>query len=131
MSKILLPHVVPALRKTYPHLTLIRIEDKTDALLRALKRGDLVAALLPTIAVPTETHRSQLSIRRLERPVPFRAIVLGWRRRSAMADTLRMVADTLRITVERDREILGGAGAPRERGGKADGAARSAARSNE
>ena len=42
----LLPHLVPALRKTFPHLTLIWIEDKTDALLRALKRGDLVAALL-------------------------------------------------------------------------------------
>ena len=93
MSKILLPHVVPALRKTYPHLTLIRIEDKTDALLRALNRGDLVAGLLPMIAVPTETHRSQLSIRTLERPVPFRTIVLGWRRRSAMAETLRKVAD--------------------------------------
>ncbi len=80
--------------------------------------------LLPTIAVPTETHRSQLSIRTLERPVPFRTIVLGWRRRSAMADTLRMVAETLRLTVERDREILGGPATPRERGGRADGVAR-------
>ena len=213
----LLPHVVPALRKAFPHLTLIWIEDKTDALLRALKRGDLVAALLaleadladldhhtvavdpfvlavprghelsrgtrpvrrnrlrgervlllddghcfrdqaleycssnrleemgfratslptltqmvssgagvtllPTMAVPTETHRSQLSIRTLERPVPFRTIVLGWRRRSAMADTLRTVAETLRLTVERDREILGEAGAPREGGGTVEPAA--------
>ena len=209
----LLPHVVPALRKTYPNLTLIWIEDKTDALLRALKRGDLVAALLaleadladldhhtiaidpfvlavprghqlgrgtrpvtrnrlrgervlllddghcfsdqaleycssnrleemgfratslptltqmvssgagvtllPTIAVPTETHRSQLSIRALERPVPFRTIVLGWRRRSALADTLRKVAETLRLTVERDRDTLRGLRDPRARGGKA------------
>ena len=215
----LLPHVVPALRNTYPRLTLIWIEDKTDALIRALKRGDLAAAvlaleadlddldhhtvaidpfvlavppehalgrgaapvrrdqlrgervlllddghcfrnqvlefcsgnrleelgfratslptltqmvssgagvtLLPTIAVPTETHRSQLSIRKLERPVPFRTIVLGWRRRSAMADTLRTVAETLRLAVETDREILGGAGAPREGGGTVDPAARS------
>ena len=215
----LLPHVVPALRKAFPHLTLIWIEDKTDALLRALKQGDLVAALLaleanvadldhhtvaidpfvlavprghkldrgtrpvtrnrlrgervlllddghcfrdqaleycssnrleemgfratslptltqmvssgagvtllPTIAVPTETHRSQLSIRTLERPVPFRTIVLGWRRRSAMADTLRTVAETLRLTVERDREILGGPGRSTERGGRTDGVARS------
>jgi len=213
----LLPHVVPALRKAFPHLTLIWIEDKTDALLRALKRGDLVAALLaleadladldhhtvavdpfvlavprgheldrgtrpvrrnrlrgervlllddghcfrdqaleycssnrleemgfratslptltqmvssgagvtllPTIAVPTETHRSQLSIRTLERPVPFRTIVLGWRRRSAMADTLRTVAETLRLTVKRDREILGETGAPREGGGTVEPAA--------
>lgn len=81
--------------------------------------------LLPTIAVPTETHRSQLSIRTLERPVPFRTIVLGWRRRSAMADTLRMVAETLCVTVDRDREILGDSGTPRERGGKANRTARS------
>lgn len=215
----LLPHVVPALRKAFPRLTLIWIEDKTDALLRALKRGDLVAALLaleadmanldhhtvaidpfvlavprgheldrettpvtrnrlrgervlllddghcfrdqaieycssnrleemgfratslptltqmvssgagvtllPTIAVPTETHRSQLSIRMLERPVPFRTIVLGWRRRSAMADTLRTVAETLRVTVERDWEILEGTGAAPERGEQTDRAARS------
>ena len=115
----------PALRKAFPRLTLIWIEDKTDALLRALKRGDLVAALLPTIAVPTETHRSQLSIRTLERPVPFRTILLGWRRRSAMADTLGTVAETLRVTVERDWEILEGAGALPERGEQTDRAARS------
>ncbi len=210
----LLPHVVPALRNTYPRLTLIWIEDKTDALIRALKRGDLAAAvlaleadlddldhhtiaidpfvlalppghalgrgagpvtrdqlrgervlllddghcfrnqvleycssnrleelgfratslptltqmvssgagvtLLPTIAVPTETHRSQLSIRALDRPVPFRTIVLGWRRRSALADTLRKVAETLRATVERDRDILRGSPGPRARGRKPD-----------
>ena len=214
----LLPHVVPALRNTYPRLTLIWIEDKTDALIRALKRGDLAAAvlaleadlddldhhtiaidpfvlavppehalgrgaapvrrdqlrgervlllddghcfrnqvlefcsgnrleelgfratslptltqmvssgagvtLLPTIAVPTETHRSQLSIRTLERPVPFRTIVLGWRRRSALAETLRKVAETLRVTVERDRDILRGLPGPRARGRKPDRLAR-------
>ncbi len=208
----LLPHVVPALRNTYPRLKLIWIEDKTDALIRALKRGDLAAALLaleadlddldhhtiaidpfvlavpsghalgrgagpvtrdklrgervlllddghcfrnqaleycssnrleelgfratslptltqmvssgagvtllPTIAVPTETHRSQLSIRTLERPVPFRTIVLGWRRRSALADTLRKVAETLRVTVERDRDILRGVHGPLAKGRK-------------
>ncbi len=53
----------------------------------------------------------------------FRTIVLGWRRRSAMADTLRTVAETLRLTVERDREILGGPAATHERRGKADGVA--------
>ena len=210
----LLPHVVPALRNTYPRLTLIWIEDKTDALIRALKRGDLAAAvlaleadlddldhhtiaidpfvlavppehalgrgagpvrrdqlrgervlllddghcfrnqvleycssnrieelgfratslptltqmvssgagvtLLPTIAVPTETHRSQLSIRTLERPVPFRTVVLGWRRRSALADTLRKVAETLRVTLEQDRDILRGVPGPRARGRKPD-----------
>ncbi len=208
----LLPKVVPALRDTYPRLTLVWIEDKTDALIRALKRGDLVAALLaleadlddldhhpiaidpfvlamprghelsradkpvtrnelrgervlllddghcfrdqvleycssnrleelgfratslptltqmvssgtgvtllPTIAVSTETQRSQLSIRTLERPVPFRTIVLGWRRRSALADTLRKVAETLRVTVEGDRDIHRELTGPHARGRK-------------
>ncbi len=195
----MLPHVVPALRTTYPRLTLIWTEDKTDALVRAIHHGDLDAALLaleadlddldhrtiavdpfvlavppghalergkepvtrnrlrgqhvlllddghcfrdqvldycsgnrllelgfratslptltqmvasgagvtllPAIAVPTETHRSELSIRTLARPVPYRTIVLGWRRRSPLADTLRTVADTLRATLERDRDV--------------------------
>ena len=70
--------------------------------------GGAGVTLLPTIAVPTETQRSQLSIRTLARPVPFRTIVLGWRRRSALADTLRMVAETLRVTVESDPDILRG-----------------------
>ena len=48
--------------------------------------------LLPTIALPTETHRSQLSIRRLERPVPFRILVLGCR--SLSVTVHRMVTNT-------------------------------------
>ena len=42
----LLPRVVPVLRKTYPRLMLIWVEDKTDALVRAINHGDLDAALL-------------------------------------------------------------------------------------
>jgi LysR family hydrogen peroxide-inducible transcriptional activator len=191
----LLPRVVPALRKAYPRLMIVWIEDKTQALVRGVSHGDLDAALLaleadlgdlehetiaadpfvlatppghklghgttpvtrnqlrgepilllddghcfrdqvleycssnkleelgfratslptlaqmvssgagitllPTIAVPTETQRSQLAIRPFSRPAPFRTIVLGWRRRSALADTLREIARTLRTTVDR------------------------------
>ncbi len=214
----LLPRVVPVLRKTYPRLMLIWVEDKTDALVRAINHGDLDAALLaleadlddldhhtiavdpfvlavppehelgrgakpvtrnrlrgervlllddghcfrdqvleycssnrleelgfratslstltqmvsggagltllPTIAVPTETQRSQLSIRTLARPVPFRTIVLGWRRRSALADTLRTVAETLRVTVGTDQDILLGPRGRRARGRRPDGLGR-------
>jgi LysR family hydrogen peroxide-inducible transcriptional activator len=55
--------------------------------------------LLPSIAVPTESHRSALGIRPFARPAPFRTIVLGWRRRSAQADTLRKIAATLKRSI--------------------------------
>jgi LysR family transcriptional regulator, hydrogen peroxide-inducible genes activator len=194
----LLPRVVPALRKAYPQLMFVWIEDKTDVLVRSVTHGNLDAALLaleanlgdleheviavdsfvlatpkgyalgrrtapvnrnelhgerilllddghcfrdqvleycssskveelgfratslstlsqmvssgagitllPSISVPTEAHRSQLSIRPFSRPEPFRTLVLGWRRRSALADTLRQIAETLRDAVEQDSE---------------------------
>jgi LysR family transcriptional regulator, hydrogen peroxide-inducible genes activator len=56
--------------------------------------------LLPSIAVPMESKRSQLSIRPFSRPAPFRTLALAWRRRSALAETLRKIAETLRTTVE-------------------------------
>ncbi len=200
----LLPLVAPALRKAYPRLMLVWIEDKTDALVRSISHGDLDAALLaleadmgdlehqaiavdpfvlaapsgrklgragapvtmnqlrgerillldeghcfrdqvleycsggkleelgfratslptlvqmvssgagitllPGIAVPAESQRSQLSIRRFSRPVPFRTIVLGWRRRSSLADVLGKIAKTLRVTLESDRRGTKGIG---------------------
>src|ERR671925_1279283 len=42
----LLPRVVPALRKAYPRMMLIWIEDKTEVLVRRVAHGDLDAALL-------------------------------------------------------------------------------------
>lgn len=41
-----LPHIVPALRKEYPELALIWIEDKTEVLVERISRGELDAALL-------------------------------------------------------------------------------------
>src|ERR1051325_5926629 len=46
IAPYLLPTIVPALRKTYPNLTLIWIEDKTDALVRSINHGQLDSALL-------------------------------------------------------------------------------------
>lgn len=190
----LLPRIVPALRKAYPRLMLIWIEDKTEILVRSVNQGNLDAALLaleanvgeldhyevaidpfvlatprgnplgrggtpiaknklrgerilllddghcfrdqvleycsnskveelgfratslstlsqmvssgagitllPSIAVPTESNRSQLSIRPFSRPAPFRTLALVWRRRAAMAETLRKIGETLRETME-------------------------------
>jgi LysR family hydrogen peroxide-inducible transcriptional activator len=199
IGSYLLPCVVPALRKAYPRLMLVWIEDKTDALVHAVSHGGLDAALLaleadigdlehhviaidpfvlatpighklsrdatpvarsqlrgerilllddghcfrdqvleycsggkieelgfratslptlaqmvssgagitllPSIAVSTESHRSELSIRPFSRPAPFRTIVLGWRRRSVLTDTLHRIAETLRATLkDRDAE---------------------------
>src|SRR5262249_9574957 len=57
--------------------------------------------LLPSIAVPTESQRSQLGIRPFSKPAPFRTLVLAWRRRSAATETLRKVADILHVSVEK------------------------------
>ncbi len=191
------PRVVPGLRKAYPRMMLIWIEDKTEVLVRSVAHGDLDAALLaleadlgdlehdviavdpfvlamppehrlsrgekrvsrnqlrgerilllddghcfrdqvleycssamleelgfratslptlaqmvstgagitllPSISVPTETNRSQLSVRSFSRPEPFRTIVLGWRRRSALAGTLRKIAETIRTTMRKSK----------------------------
>jgi LysR family transcriptional regulator, hydrogen peroxide-inducible genes activator len=194
IAPYLLPRVVPALRKAYPRLTLVWIEDKTETLVHAVGHGDLDAALLaleanigdlehltiaidpfvlatprsyelgrsskpvrrnqlrgermllldeghcfrdqvldycsgsnieeigfratslptlaqmvssgvgitllPSIAVPIETNRSDLTIRPFARPTPFRTLVLGWRRRSALADTLRKLGETIRTATK-------------------------------
>lgn len=46
VSPYLLPSITPALRKAYPRLTLLWVEDKTDVLVRALAAGSLDAALV-------------------------------------------------------------------------------------
>jgi LysR family transcriptional regulator, hydrogen peroxide-inducible genes activator len=46
ISPYLLPLVAPALRRAYPKLTMIWIEDKTEVLVRDLEAGALDAALL-------------------------------------------------------------------------------------
>jgi LysR family hydrogen peroxide-inducible transcriptional activator len=46
VSPYLLPSITPALRKEYPRLTLLWVEDKTEVLVRALAAGSLDAALV-------------------------------------------------------------------------------------
>ncbi len=52
--------------------------------------------LLPSLSVETECRRAELTIRPFADPSPLRTIVLAWRRRSPMAESLRRVARTLR-----------------------------------
>jgi len=53
LAPYLLPHVIPRLRKRYPSLHLQLAEEKTEDLLRQLRRGYLDAALL-ALPVPQE-----------------------------------------------------------------------------
>lgn len=52
--------------------------------------------LLPTLALPTENRRGQLTLRRFKSPAPGRTLALLWRRGSAMAPAARAVAETVR-----------------------------------
>ena len=51
--------------------------------------------LLPLIAVPTETLRSDLVTRPIERPVPHRTIILAWRRQSALSVAMQKISQTV------------------------------------
>ena len=55
---------------------------------------------LPRISVPTETLRSDLVTRPIMRPAPHRTIVLAWRRKSALSEAMRKVAQTGRYAVQ-------------------------------
>ncbi|TWI14049.1 DNA-binding transcriptional regulator OxyR [Aerolutibacter ruishenii] len=57
LGPYLLPHVLPAVRKRFPRLELLLVEEKTDQLLARLREGRLDAALL---ALPV--HDDQLHI---------------------------------------------------------------------
>lgn len=46
LGPYLLPHVIPALRRCFPKLELLLVEEKSEQLLSRLERGDLDAALL-------------------------------------------------------------------------------------
>lgn len=46
LGPYLLPHAVPRLHRRFPKLELLLVEEKTDALLAQLERGDLDAAVL-------------------------------------------------------------------------------------
>jgi LysR family hydrogen peroxide-inducible transcriptional activator len=48
--------------------------------------------LLPEVSLPVENRRGALAVRRFDEPVPGRDIILAWRPRSPVADTLKELA---------------------------------------
>ncbi len=58
--------------------------------------GGAGVTLLPALAVPTETRRSDLRVRPFAEPAPHRTVALVWRRRSPLGAALREVAAIMR-----------------------------------
>lgn len=52
--------------------------------------------LLPELAVPIETERANIAVRRFADPAPHRTIALVWRKRSPIADALRELTREIR-----------------------------------
>jgi LysR family hydrogen peroxide-inducible transcriptional activator len=59
--------------------------------------------LLPALAVPTESRRAALVVRRLADPGAFRTVGLVWRPTSPLAPALRTLAATMRAAYPTDR----------------------------
>jgi LysR family transcriptional regulator, hydrogen peroxide-inducible genes activator len=55
--------------------------------------------ILPSIALPVENRRGQLTVRPFASPGPGRTLALAWRRGSALRDSLIRVAGTMRAAV--------------------------------
>lgn len=62
--------------------------------------ANMGVTLLPLIAVPAETLRSDLVTRPIERPAPHRTIILAWRRQSALSEAMRKISQTVRHAVQ-------------------------------
>jgi LysR family transcriptional regulator, hydrogen peroxide-inducible genes activator len=62
--------------------------------------------LLPALAVPTESRRAPLVVRRLADPAAFRTVGLVWRPTSPLVPALRAVAATLRAAYPAPRGSL-------------------------
>ncbi|MGB0133270.1 LysR substrate-binding domain-containing protein, partial [Dokdonella sp.] len=60
LGPYLLPHMVPSIRKRFPNLELLLVEEKTEVILRQLREGRLDAGIL---ALPLHDH--QLHIEKL------------------------------------------------------------------
>jgi LysR family hydrogen peroxide-inducible transcriptional activator len=52
--------------------------------------------ILPSIALPVENRRGQLTVRPFVSPSPGRTLALAWRRGSALRESLVRVAATMR-----------------------------------
>ena len=55
--------------------------------------------LLPSIALPVENRRGQLTVRPFAQPGPGRTLALAWRRGSALRAALQRVAETIRAAL--------------------------------
>ena len=64
--------------------------------------------LLPRLALPVETKRSDLALRAFAKPVPYRTLGLIWRRGSAHAEALRKVAASIRAVARKGDATLVG-----------------------
>ena len=60
LGPYLLPHVVPQLRERFPHLELLLVEEKSDALLQRLREGKLDAILLALPLHDDQLHAEPL-----------------------------------------------------------------------
>ena len=58
--------------------------------------GGAGVTLLPELAVPTESRRAEIAIRRFAKPVPYRTVALVWRKRSPLGTALRRLGSTMR-----------------------------------
>ena len=58
--------------------------------------GGSGVTLLPELAVPTESRRAEIAIRRFAKPAPHRTVALVWRKRSPLGTPLRRLAGTIR-----------------------------------
>ena len=58
--------------------------------------GGAGVTLLPALAIPTETHRTDLRIRPFAAPAPARTIALVWRKSSPLGVALRQLAAVIR-----------------------------------
>jgi len=65
------------------------------ATLTQMVAGGMGVTLLPQLAVATETARAGLKVRSFASPVPYRTLALIWRKRSAISDALRKLAEVL------------------------------------
>jgi len=58
--------------------------------------GGAGVTLLPELAVPTESRRAEIAIRRFAKPAPHRTVALVWRKRSPLGTAFRRLARTMR-----------------------------------
>jgi LysR substrate binding domain len=65
--------------------------------------GGAGVTLLPELAVPTESRRAEIAIRRFAKFAPHRMVAFVWRKRSALGTALRRLADASATIARRHR----------------------------